>query len=88
MRPNASRAIGIKSSWHSCARSTNRCLESWISIALENYATHSHPKVRTWLAARPRWNMHFIPTYSSWFNQVERFFGLMTDKAIRRGSFS
>jgi putative transposase len=44
--------------------------------------------VRAWLATRPRWNMHFIPTYSSWLNQVERFFGLITDKTIRRGSFS
>ena len=38
--------------------------------------------------ARPRWHMHFIPTYSSWLNQVERFFALITDKAIRRGSFT
>jgi len=39
-------------------------------------------------ASRPRWHMHFIPTYSSWLNQVERFFALITDKAIRRGSFT
>jgi DDE superfamily endonuclease len=39
------------------------------------------------LARRPRWHIHFIPTYSSWLNQVERFFGLITEKAIRRGSF-
>jgi putative transposase len=49
---------------------------------------HSHPKIKAWLAARPRWHMHFIPTYSSWLNQVERFFALITDKTIRRGSFS
>ncbi len=36
---------------------------------------------------RPRWHLHFIPTYSSWLNQVERFFAPITDKAIRRGSF-
>ena len=59
-----------------------------IHCIVDNYATHSHPKVRAWLAARPRWNMHFIPTYSSWLNQVERFFGLITDKTIRRGSYS
>jgi putative transposase len=58
-----------------------------IHCIVDNYATHSHPKVKAWLAARPRWHMHFIPTYSSWLNQVERFFGLITDKAIRRGSF-
>ena len=44
--------------------------------------------VPAWLAAHPRWHMHFIPTYSSWLNQVERFFGMITDKAIRRGSFT
>jgi len=54
----------------------------------DNYATHSHPKINAWLAARPRWHMHFIPTYSSWLNQVERFFALITDKAIRRGSLN
>jgi putative transposase len=40
------------------------------------------------MARRPRWHIHFIPTYSSWLNQVARFFALITDKAIRRGSFS
>ncbi len=53
----------------------------------DNYASHKHPKVRAWLAQRPRWHMHFVPTYSSWLNQVERFFAIITDKAIRRGSF-
>jgi putative transposase len=59
-----------------------------IHCIVDNYATHSHPKIKAWLAARPRWHMHFIPTYSSWLNQVERFFALITDKAIRRGSFT
>lgn len=58
-----------------------------IHCIVDNYATHKHATVKAWLAARPRWHMHFIPTYSSWLNQVERFFGLITDKAIRRGSF-
>ena len=59
-----------------------------IHCICDNYATHSHPKVKAWLATRPGWHMHFIPTYSSWLNQVERFFALITDKAIRRGSFT
>ena len=59
-----------------------------IHCIVDNYATHSHPKIKTWLASRPRWHLHFIPTYSSWLNQVERFFALITDKAIRRGSFT
>lgn len=53
----------------------------------DNYASHKHPKVRAWLAQRPRWHMHFVPTYSSWLNQVERFFSIITNRAIRRGSF-
>lgn len=59
-----------------------------VHCIVDNYATHSHRKVKAWLASRPRWHMHFIPTYSSWLNQVERFFALITDKAIRRGSFT
>jgi len=58
-----------------------------IHAIVDNYRTHKHPKVNAWLAARPRWHLHFIPTYSSWLNLVERFFALITDKAIRRGSF-
>ena len=58
-----------------------------IHCVLDNYSSHKHPKVKAWLGARSRWHLHFIPTYSSWLNQVERFFGLITDKAIRRGSF-
>jgi len=53
----------------------------------DNYASHKHPKVRAWLAERPRWHMHFVPTYSSWLNQVERFFSIITTRTIRRGSF-
>ncbi len=56
-------------------------------LIVDNYATHKHPKVRTWLAHRPRYHVHYTPTYSSWLNQVERWFGLITQRAIRRGSF-
>ena len=59
-----------------------------IHCIVDNYATHSHAKLKTWLASRPRWHLHFIPTYSSWLNQVERFFALITNKVIRRGSFT
>jgi putative transposase len=59
-----------------------------VHCIVDNYASHKHPKVKAWLADRPRWHMHFIPTYSSWLNQVERFFAIITDKAIRRGSFT
>jgi putative transposase len=63
-------------------------IELDIHCIADNDATHNPPKIKAWLAARPRWHMHFIPTYSSWLNQVERFFSLITDKAIRRGSFT
>jgi putative transposase len=58
-----------------------------VHLIVDNYATHKHPEVRTWLAQRPRYQIHFTPTYSSWLNQVERWFGLITQRAIRRGSF-
>jgi putative transposase len=59
-----------------------------IHLIVDNYSTHKHARVKAWLAARPRWHVHFTPTYSSWLNQVERFFGLITEKAIRRDSFT
>jgi len=58
-----------------------------VHLIVDNYATHKHKKVRAWLAARPRFHLHFTPTYSSWLNQVERWFALITNQAIRRGSF-
>jgi putative transposase len=58
-----------------------------IHLIVDNYSAHKHARVKAWLARRPRWHIHFIPTYSSWLNQVERFFSLITEKAIRRGSF-
>jgi len=59
-----------------------------VHLILDNYATHKHPKIRLWLAQRPRYQLHFTPTYASWLNQVETWFGLITQKAIRRGSFN
>jgi putative transposase len=58
-----------------------------VHLIVDNYSTHKHAKVRLWLAARPRFHVHYTPTYSSWINQVERWFGLITQQAIRRGSF-
>ena len=56
-----------------------------VHLVCDNYATHNTPEVRTWLARHPRFHVHFTPTGSSWMNQVERWFGLLTDKLIRRG---
>ena len=58
-----------------------------VHLVLDNYATHRHARVKRWLTARPRFHLHFTPTYSSWLNQVERWFGLLGRRAIARGSF-
>lgn len=58
-----------------------------VHLICNNYSTHKHAKIKAWLARRPRFHLHFTPTYSSWLNQVERWFGLITHQAIRRGSF-
>lgn len=61
--------------------------ELTLHLVLDHYGTHKHPKVRAWLERHPRFRLHFIPTSSSWLNQVERWFGELTQKAVRRGAF-
>lgn len=56
-----------------------------VHLVMDNYATHKTRLIRDWLAKRPRWHVHFTPTGTSWINQVERFFALITNKQIRRG---
>jgi transposase len=58
-----------------------------VQLVMDNYATHKAPLIRNWLAKRPRWHVHLTPTSSSWLNQVERFFALITHKKIRRGIY-
>ena len=58
-----------------------------IHLVVDNYATHKHDKVKRWLAAHPRYHVHYTPTYASWLNQVEIWFNIITQKAIRRGTF-
>ena len=58
-----------------------------VHLIMDNYVTHKSKTVNEWLARRPHWYRHYTPTYSSWLNQVERFFGIITHKQIRRGSF-
>jgi transposase len=57
-----------------------------VHLICDNYATHKSPTIANWLARHPRFHMHFTPTYSSWLNQVERWFALLTDKRLRRGT--
>jgi transposase len=56
-----------------------------VHLICDNLSTHKTPAITAWLHAHPRFHMHFTPTSSSWLNQVERWFGLLTDKQIRRG---
>lgn len=58
-----------------------------LHLVLDNYGTHHHENVRQWLEKHPRFHLHFTPTSSSWLNQVERWFGEITRKRIRRGVF-
>jgi len=67
-------------------RETPRDLD--LHLIVDNYATHKHSKVKAWLEKRPRFHIHFIPTSSSWVNLVESFFAQLTNKRLRRGTFS
>jgi transposase len=75
--------------WLKFLRTIDRATPQRLDVHLiaDNYATHKHAKVKAWLKRHPRFHMHFTPTSSSWLNQVERFFGRITDERIRRGVF-
>ena len=57
-----------------------------VHLVLDNYGTHKTPLIKRWLAKRPRFNVHFTPTHGSWLNMVERFFGQLTERQIKRGA--
>jgi len=58
-----------------------------LHMVIDNYGTHKTPEVQLWLKKHPRFVVHFVPTSSSWLNLIERWFGQLTQKRIRRGSF-
>jgi transposase len=58
-----------------------------VHVIIDNAGTHKTKRIRDWFAKRPRWHVHFTPTSASWINQVERFFGLLTDRQVRRGTY-
>lgn len=58
-----------------------------VHVIMDNYGTHKTKLIRNWFAKRPRWHVHFTPTSASWINQVERFFALLTQRALTRGVF-
>jgi transposase len=57
-----------------------------VHLIVDNYSTHKTAAIRNWFAKRPRFHIHFTPTYSSWINLVERYFSALTTQQIRRGS--
>jgi transposase len=57
-----------------------------VHLVLDNYGTHKTPRIRRWLARHPRFHVHFTPTSASWLNLVERWFALLTEKQIKRGT--
>jgi transposase len=57
-----------------------------VHLILDNYGTHKTPMIKRWLVRHPHFHLHFTPTHASWLNQVERWFGLLTQKQIKRGS--
>jgi transposase len=57
-----------------------------VHVVMDNYAAHKTPGIQRWLAKHPRFHFHFTPTYSSWLNQVERWFGLLSERKIKRGA--
>lgn len=59
-----------------------------LHLIVDNYATHKHKRVQFWLRRHPRFHLHFTPTSCSWLNMIERWFGEITTKRIRRGSFN
>ena len=59
-----------------------------VHVILDNLSAHKSPLVKRWVARHPRFQFHFTPTYSAWLNLVERFFGLLTEHALKRGSHS
>ena len=76
--------------WLKFMRLIDRRTPKYLSLHLtvDNFATHSHPDAQKWLARHPRFVMHFTKTSASWLNMVELFFKDITDKRIRRDSFT
>ena len=77
------------SEWLEFLRQINRETprDKQLHLICDNYSTHKHPKVQEWLAAHPRFQVHFTPTSASWLNMVERFFRDLTTDRLRRGVF-
>src|SRR5664279_5715551 len=83
--PASTAGTGRSSSRSSWSRSTPTSPDELeVHLVCDNYSTHKSPSILTWLEAHPRFHMHFTPTYSSWINQVERFFAYVTADLLQR----
>lgn len=79
------RSVEFRKFLNTIERSVPKNLD--IHLILDNYSTHKSPTIHRWLLRHPRFQLHFTPTYASWLNLVERWFGELTEKRIRRGTF-
>jgi transposase len=79
------RAIEFRKFLDEVERSVPAMLE--IHVVMDNAGSHKTKRIRDWFAKRPRWHVHYTPPSSSWINQVERFFALLTERALKRGVF-
>lgn len=77
------RAIEFRKFLNTISKAVPKDLD--VHLVMDNYATHSTPEIQRWCKRHPRFHFHFIPTYSSWLNQVERWFALLTEQALKRG---
>jgi transposase len=77
------RAVEFRKFLNTINRSVPKDLD--VHLVMDNYATHRTPEIKRWQKRHPRFHFHFVPTYSSWLNQVERWFALLTERALRRG---
>jgi len=77
------RYVRSPSDWE-LIQDSDRTIAHNLGVIVENYATHKHPRVKRWLAARPRCHVHFTPTHPSWLNQVEIWFNRFTQQTVRR----
>lgn len=77
------RAVEFRKFLNTINRNVPKELE--VHLIMDNYATHSAPEIQRWRKRHKRFHFHFTPTYSSWLNQVERWFALLTDRALRQG---
>lgn len=79
------RSVEFKKFLHHIDQQVDPQLE--VHLIIDNYSTHKTQLIKKWLLSHPRFHLHFIPTHSSWLNQIERWFALLTEKQLKRGSF-